>query len=319
MHNAKSFFIHVGMLIALTVTLSYVLVLSFAVINIWFPDVLGDGMYYSVQSVFDTVRLAVATLIISFPVYVILAWLSFVQVRQEQGAQVLPLYPVVGLSKWVMYVIAFATVTTGLLTLSTIVYTFLGGEITSRFLLKSAVLLTVIGLTSIYYFQALRFGTSRAKVKMHAYVLCALVITSIVLGFVVIGSPMKQRDIQFDERRSTALLSIQTAVDSFYQDQGRLPTSLEEMIQSPRAYYFETPFDPETSEPFEYAVTAQYTYQLCATFALDSAAAKRPQRGIGYMSNEQYFKHGEGRQCFTRQVLPLKTAPVMPVQNEVRP
>ena len=74
--TAKDFFLHVAILVTLYVSVVSVITLLVQTINAAFPDAL-DG-YYSYQGYTSGLRFAVASLIIIFPVFLFLSFISFI-------------------------------------------------------------------------------------------------------------------------------------------------------------------------------------------------------------------------------------------------
>jgi hypothetical protein len=76
-----------------------------------------------------------------------------------------------------------------------------------------------------------------------------------------------------------------------YSNASKLPASLEEInIKA---------VDPETKQPYEYLTDGAKYYQLCATFSL---AAEFEEAIAQPVQVDEWFSHGAGRQCFTRDI-----------------
>ena len=84
-----------------------------------------------------------------------------------------------------------------------LINTFLGGELTTRFVLKVLAVLIVIGGAFLYYFYGLR-GKWEVEEKtsiMIGWIVSVVVLISIISGFFIIGSPQTQRLLRLDQTK----------------------------------------------------------------------------------------------------------------------
>lgn len=315
-----------GMLWGLVVTVFALLSIDFSAINLNFPDSLDryGNYYYSYKSTLDAMRMAVSVLVFALPVYLILAWLGYRTVKS--GAPVVDgvnRFPILGVSRWIVYLLVSVTIAIALGTLSTLVYKFLGGEVTTRFVLKCLVLLVVMAVSTVYYFESLRLGQSKLALQIHSAIIALLVIISVVIGFVYIGSPMDQRALELDEQRSSALSQVDQAIQMFAESQRKLPTTVDEANIA--NYGGKTNFtDPVTGKEFEYKVVSSTEYQVCATFEVDTTRFEDMDNSGMYGGYETFISHPAGKHCFDRSVVFPQTnngfvQPIMPAPYEVRP
>lgn len=115
-----------------------------------------------------------------------------------------------------------------------------------------------------------------------------LSLAAITAGFLVIGSPAKQRLLALDRQRADDLRQIAGAVDIYWQNNESLPASLNE-LESAWVQQLE---DPESGKAYTYQVTGAQAYRLCADFALqDDTPAEGPW-------DRDFANHGQGRHCF---------------------
>ena len=113
------------------------------------------------------------------------------------------------------------------------------------------------------------------------------VVLAVATGFYHIGPREKQRAVQADARRVEDLRSIAQQIG--YRQTPRLPETLAELAPS-RAARLK---DPVTNAPYEYRPKSGTGYELCATFATDSAA---DEEGSGQRPN--FWSHPKGRHCY---------------------
>jgi len=125
---------------------------------------------------------------------------------------------------------------------------------------------------------------------------------AIIWGFVLVGSPISARLRRFDDQRLEDLQAIEREVEQLCVErefrEGRmrktwkapLPTTLDEVAEKTRGTRYTTldVTDPETGAAYEYKVTGQTTYELCATFGL-----------VREYKTDMFWNHPAGPHCFT--------------------
>ena len=81
-----------------------------------------------------------------------------------------------------------------------------------------------------------------------------LVVLAIVYSFMIMGSPMKQRDLRLDDRRVSDLQNIQYQVINYWQQKEELPKDLATLANPLTG--FSLPVDPEFEKgnSYEYFV-----------------------------------------------------------------
>jgi hypothetical protein len=152
----RDIFLHLLAIIALYVAAGMFLVLIFSYINLAFPDNLNYG-YYNLQSEYSSIRWSIATLVVVFPVYVLVSW--FLNREYDKA----PEKRSFRIRKWLINFTLFVAAIIILGDLVTLVYNFLGGEITIRFVLKILTVLFVAGSTFAYYLWDLRRFKERTR------------------------------------------------------------------------------------------------------------------------------------------------------------
>ncbi len=294
----KDFFAYLSVFAMLYVSTISLISLLFEVADRLFPDQITNGYYYDYYS--GGLRLAIASLIIVFPAYLALAtYLHRHLVAHPERRDV-------AARKWLTYLTLFVTGAAVVIDLVVLINTFLGGEITSRFISKVFIVLLVAGGVFVYYLYDLRktFApdmTQRTKpILIGASV---VVLASLVGGFLILGSPMKMRDLRFDDQRLSDLQSIQWQIVNYWQQKGAIPADLSALEDPISSFY--TPTDPKTGEAYRYEKTGARSFSLCATFALPSRTDRygrgleSPRMGSG--PNEGW-QHEAGERCFERTI-----------------
>lgn len=137
---------------------------------------------------------------------------------------------------------------------------------------------------------------SEASIGRWLMIAAGLVVVATVLAAVaVMGLPSKQREIRLDERRVGDLERITTAIESHAERRGALPPDLATLARQPGRRLSLT--DPVVGSAYEYAVTGDRTYRLCAVFTTDTA--RQPQTAVRI---DDEWLHATGRQCFDRKL-----------------
>lgn len=296
----KDFFLQIASIATLYISVISLLTVIFEVINRAFPDNLYGNNYYDVYS--SGMRMAIASLFVIFPIYLVLMWLinrDYVRFPEKKDLTI---------HRWLSYFTLFVAGAVIAGDLIVLLNTFLGGEITTRFVLKVLSVFVVTGLAFTYYLLDLQSKLTSVRRNIFRTVSVAVVLLAIVFGFVYMGSPATARKLKLDNQRVSSLQQLQsTIIYSYWQQKGELPSKLEDLNS---LIDYRMPTDPETKESFVYKKTGNLTFELCANFDLESNQAD-PQYDyrpidMSYDSKgaEQNFKHPAGYHCFERVIDP---------------
>ncbi|MBI4991944.1 MAG: hypothetical protein HZB99_01885 [Candidatus Harrisonbacteria bacterium] len=305
----KDVFLHLLGIIALYISAGSLIALLFQYINILFPDPLFP-IYYS--SVAWPIRWSMASLIIVFPVYLLVSWLLYKDYSKNPEKRELKI------RKWLVYFTLFLTAIVIITDLVTLVYNFLGGDLTGRFLLKILVILLVAGTIFEYYLLDLRNKLAQKNLRLLAWSVALIILISVAGGFFTAGSPFKARLYQFDERRINDLQILQNEIINYWIQKGQLPAQLVELKNDITG--FMPPQDPENNLPYEYKVASPLSFELCAVFNLPSeglvgspkATPVQPYYEGPYRQN---WSHDLGKTCFIRTIDPE----LYKIQKEQKP
>lgn len=295
--SPKDFFLHLLAIIALYMSAASLMTLLFQYINVLFPDPLA---YASYTSIAGFIRYAMATLIIIFPVYILVS-------KMLNGEYaIMPEKREYKLRKWLVYFTLFVAGITIITDLVVLIYNFLGGDMTSRFALKILVVLLVAGVIFWYYQKDLKNAISQKQIKTLAYGVSLFILASIVAGFFTAGSPMKARLYKYDEERLNGLRNIQYGIMNYWQRKEVLPQTLSDLKDDISG--FQASIDPQTLKEYEYTVKDKTVFELCAEFNLPSnfgvigrsVSESLAMKGV-YNEN---WDHEAGRVCFERVIDP---------------
>ena len=297
----KDFFLWSGAMISLYVSVFSLVTLLFSYIDYAFPDPLVT--YYG-DPYSGTIRFAMASLIVLFPTYVLL-----MQVIRK-GSTTDPTRLAVWVRRWALYFTLFVAGASIAVDLIALLNTFLGGEVTSRFILKVCIVFLLAGAFFLHFFADLKeyWFQNPLRSKMVAWGATLLVFAVIVSGFFIIGSPASARLYTADDLKVQDLTSIQWQVVNFWQAKQKLPANLSEVADPISG--FVVPTDKQTGNSYTYEVVSPTSFSLCAVFNKDSrptsGAMPAPPRPAG---SEDTWQHTSGKQCFTRTIDPQRYPP----------
>lgn len=293
----RDVFLHLFVMVALYWSSVSFITLLWQYINYFFPDNLSLDSYY--PSSLWVLRFAVSSLIIFFPLFILVSrYLNKIYEKEGEVKES-------KIRKWMIYLTLFIASLVIIGDLISIINTFLGGEIQTRFILKALSVLVVAGVIFGYYLNDVKRVEPSKSAKYFGWGSSLIVLISIVGVFFIIGSPMSARSIQFDQQKVSDLQNIQWQVVNHWQRKERLPQNLDE-LQDPISGY-SLPNDPQEKEPYEYGIKdgANLIFELCATFNLESKENPKVRPLPLYYSSYdtlQNWAHGKGRICFERKI-----------------
>jgi hypothetical protein len=124
-----------------------------------------------------------------------------------------------------------------------------------------------------------------------AGIVTLVVMTAVITGVAILGSPAEERAKRLDRRRVIDLQGLQNAVDFYFAERAALPASIEELSKRPGV---RVGSDPVTGAAYRYRAIAAEQFELCATF--DRASVPRVLTGV------DVWEHPAGEYCFTKKV-----------------
>lgn len=293
----KDVFLHLLMIVTLYITVVNGIALIFQYINLALPDSLD--FYY--RGILDAIRWSSSSLIISFPVYILSSKLIGNSIRKTSEKKE------IGIRKWLIYLTLFVAAIAIIIDLILLVFNFYSGELTLKFSFKLITVLIFTGTIFGYYLWEL--GTKKLetkKNKLFCLLTSVVVITSIVIGFFMAGSPSQQRDVRLDDQRISDLEQIQNEVIAYWQNKDTLPESLSVLKNDITG--FTPPLNPETEENYVYEIIDKLSFKLCAEFKTESfeinqKIVNRYPKGLRNPF-DQNWTHAKGHACFERTIDP---------------
>jgi hypothetical protein len=297
-HTAKHFVLQLSSLLFLYLSLSFLVVLAFGIINIMFPDAING--YWETEGSISSARVGIAVLVVFFPAYLIITRIVNKLRRANKTGSYLTL------TKWLIYLSLLIGGGILLGDLAVVIMTFLEGEVTQRFILKAITVLVVVGAAFHYYILDARGFWMKHEDKSIMFAIGATVVVlgAIVFGLTKIETPTAVREQRLDEKQIEDLRIIQNQVQYYYTQNNALPESLEKLSD-----IGQLPTAPENRPAYGYNKT-DTGFEVCATFA----EATKPGQYTDYYSvpmekgmvlNAENWQHGVGDVCFKRVVSEL--------------
>jgi hypothetical protein len=320
--KALDVFAYLGIFISLTVSVTNIISILFTAIERKFTDVLEIGQYVDVYG--SDMRMAIATLIVMFPIYLALSMYVSRDIRKFLYKQDLLIRRIF------VYTTLFVTVCTLLGALVATIYTYLGGELTIRFGLKALAVSAIAGSVFGYYLYALRRDYTKDTFVPHLIAAAAaiFVISSLVWSISIIGTPGQMRLKRIDDARLSDISRIQQEIFNHFQTTDKLPANLTDLDDAFQGYV--VPKDPVTGEAYGYRLIQQPVvrnnlqlnrkelvtpaiFELCATFDTNR---EYNDRGTPVFSDKMYsasnyfyagdtspfWNHGIGETCYRRVI-----------------
>ncbi|MBI3631519.1 MAG: hypothetical protein HY219_01480 [Candidatus Staskawiczbacteria bacterium] len=295
----RDVFLHLFAIVTMYWSAISFITLCWQYINYFFPDVLNYN--YGYTGFAGPIRFAVSSLIIVFPLFILISWIlnkiyaKEAQVRESK------------IRKWLIYFTLFIASLVIVGDLTSIINTFLGGEVKVRFILKTISVLVVAGVVFGYYLDDVRRNVPSKLAKLFALITSVIILISVIGAFFIVGSPMQARLVQFDQQKVSDLQNIQFQIVDYSQRKGQLPQNLSDLNDSISGYI--VPNDPQTSQPYEYNIknVTNLNFELCANFNsssnlnnVESAPAPVATYPAGYTDDN--WDHYAGRVCFERTI-----------------
>lgn len=297
----RDFFLWAGAMIALYASVFSFISLLFSYIDYAYPDALA----YSVDPYSSGMRFAIASLIVIFPLFLLLQRL--IRANEEKD----PTRRDIWIRRWALVFTIFAASATVATDLVTLINYFLGGDVTMRFLFKVIVVFLVAG-GGLLHFLAELWGywrEHRNYVQMVGAGTAILVLVTIVSGFFIMGTPGEIRLQRFDDQKVSDLQNIQYQVINYWQSKQKLPENSHELVDPLSGYTL--PKDPQSGQDYGYRITkAPYSFEVCADFNADSKTGSTDASvAQHYGADNTTWQHTAGQNCFERTIDPEKYPP----------
>ncbi len=282
----------------------------FQYINVLIPDPLA-GYYYQLQGYLSGIRWSIASLLVIFPVYVwSVYYLNKIYSREPDKRSL-------RIRKWLLNFTVFVAALIIIGDFVTLIYNFLGGDLTAKFIYKvAAVFFVAVSVFSYYFFELKSWAkVSISFKKFFIYAIIAIVAAAVVAGFFIVGSPQQERLRRFDEQKVSDLQIIQGQIIYYWQNKQKLPASLND-LKDPISG-FNPAKDPQTGSDYGYEVKGKLEFSLCANLNLSGPEGTKPSIQVPtyppqYIpsGSDSNWTHAAGYICFDRTIDPELYKPV---------
>ncbi len=121
--------------------------------------------------------------------------------------------------------------------------------------------------------------------RLVAIAATVVVIIAGLAGLYLSGSPAEQRLLRMDERRVRDLNQLANATQRYWQEQGELPATLQQLVDGRRLN--KLPVDPDSGQAYEYTA-GDKEFSLCAGFSRPSEAT----------TTIEFWQHPAGDHCY---------------------
>ncbi len=303
-NSAKFAFLYMLSLVALVFMAISTGVIVFQIINKEIIDVahmsLGDG--------FDQVaiKFAISAIIVSAPIFYVTA--SLINKNLISGA----LTKDSGVRRWLTYFILFIASVIMIGWFISIINSFLNGEITANFILKSLTAIVIAAIIFSYYLYDIRRqivpGEKNKITRAYFFGSIILVLAVFISAFFFIDSPKTVRDRNADNAILQKFDQISMAINNYYTTNKRLPGGLNDLLGG-NFYLTADDFkNTSTGKNFDYKITGKSSYELCTDFLTSNK-----NDASNYYESARW-PHDRSYQCLS-QKMGMGLTPPIPMQK----
>jgi hypothetical protein len=261
-NTPREFVTYIGYIVSYLAVIISGMSFAFALLNVIFPEV-GTYTKLDYSDVFGTLGIfTTAVIVFLIMVYVV------VKLVKQGGT-----HPDNKLRTWILYIGQFIGYVILAVTLAVAIKYFFSGEFTTRFALKSLVVL-LIGIDAVLFFrhEISRTDTTPAWISMVMSIAAGvIVIVSIIGTFIYLGTPNIARSIKHDEQRVGDLQSLNGNIINWYQSHGSLPADLATLKKQD---YYQELRDQQYMQgrvyTYQVTDTKKLSYNICGEFNLGS-------------------------------------------------
>jgi len=291
-NNAAKFaFFYMLSLVALIFMALNTGIIVFQIVNKSIVDVIDQ---YSGRYSPSLLKVAMSSLIISTPIF----YLTIRQIYKSLFSGALDKDS--GVRKWLTYFIMFISSVVMIGWLIGIVNSFFEGDLTIKFILKAITAIGIAaGVFSFYLYDIRReevLGKKDKVIRIYLYGSLAVVVAVFTSSLFFVESPTETRNRKMDSAILSSFNKIGTAINDYYNDEKKLPESLEEIAVEFNYVTDRDLKDPVTDKGYEYKIVGNKKYELCATFRTSNKDIPSPD----YL--EGLWPHAVGYQCLRQRV-----------------
>ena len=308
--NAKFAFFYLLSLVALVFTSISTGMIIFQIVN---KTIIDDLSLVPGGFSQEILRFAISAIIIAAPIYFAMMWLinkNLLSAKLERES---------GVRKWLTYFILLVSAVVMIGWFIATVGSFLNGELTVKFVIKSLSSILISALIFSFYLYDIKredVTKNNSIIKVYFFGSMAIVVVALISAFFFIDSPLKVRDQKFDQAIVNKFSQIDNAVNAYYGENKKLPADLNALLNGGSTYYLlESDLtDPATGVAFVYKVDTKDSYELCATFKTEN----KSQANDKSVYTDTRWLHDAGYQCLKQRIATLDNTKGAPVSVPVR-
>lgn len=289
---AKYAFFYMLSLVALIFMALSTGMIIFQLINKNIIDILSEfrGRFSS-----ELLKFAISALIISAPIF-------YVTSRQIYKSLFLgKLDKDSGIRKWLTYFILFVSSVVMIGWLIGTINSFLGGELTTKFLLKAITAIGIAAAIFSFYFHDIRREEVRDKkdkvIRIYLFGSLIVITVAFIGSLFIVESPTETRNRKLDYAIIEDFNQIDGAITTYYSENNKLPESLEILIDEFSYITDKELQDPVSNALYTYRVSGEKEYELCATFRTSNQEEDMEFRYV-----DKRWLHEAGEQCLGQKV-----------------
>jgi len=291
--NQRTVVLQLGALITLYLSVTFTITIVFGVITTAIPSPADSS--WEVEQAASSIRWGIAMVVVFFPTYLYLTRLIQRYRRESTNALYQPII------KWLVYL---SLLLGGLLLLGTLVsvlYTFLNGDITLRFLLKAGIMCIVLALACFYYLKDAQgyWVKHETQSLLAGGVAILIALIAIVAGFLSIDSPQTVREMRIDTEQVNDLRTIQFGIEEYLR--ATATTTAPASLAMISEFLPQIPSAPVNRPAYEYEQT-DTGFTLCATFKTQSTSNESIVSTGGAIIGAENWLYSPGRTCFNRRI-----------------
>jgi len=285
---AKFAFLYMISLVALGFVAYSAGAIVFQIINKYISDPVNvlRTSYTCLDS--GALRFAIAALIVSIPIYYVIARKinrELFMGNLDKESQI---------RKWLTYLIIFISSVVIIGWLIAVIYQFLEGELTIKFILKALTVLAVAGTVLSYYWYDIKreivFGEKNTVIKIYSRVSLMFVISALIAGTAFVESPQEMRNKKFDRATVDLLSKIESDLETHYRNHEEIPENFGDLFISSMSV---SETNRVKNGDIIYNKISDTNYELCAEFKTSNK--EETECNPYWLDNE--WQHDAGYQC----------------------
>jgi uncharacterized protein YacL len=297
-NSAKFAFFYMLSLVTLGFTATNVGIIIFQIINKSIINLDLDLVedFNSSYSAY-ALKFAISAIIVSAPIFFISTW----QINKNLFLGLLDKNS--GIRKWLTYLILFASSVTIIGYLISLIFNFLNGELTIKFILKTVVVIIISGIVFSYYFYDIKrkiIEKTKSKItQIYFYSSIIIIIATLIAGYFFVESPQETRNKKQDYMVIEKFSDLEKAINSYYSSKKKLPENFEKLLSNGFIQSANKTENSKTKEKFEYKIISEDIYELCANFKTSN---KNNYQTDNYRYLDDQWPHNKGYQCIKKPI-----------------